>query len=77
VTPPQDPNLLGTNNWLDLLAVHEFRHVVQNDKALTGISKLAYYLFGNNGLGVVSSLTAPNWFKEGDAVGVNCHDTIR
>ncbi|NBB28858.1 hypothetical protein [Cellulophaga sp. BC115SP] len=70
VTPPQDPNLLGTNNWLDLLAVHEFRHVVQNDKALTGISKLAYYLFGNNGLGVVSSLTAPNWFKEGDAVGV-------
>lgn len=70
VTPPQDPNLLGTNNWLDLLAVHEFRHVVQNDKALVGTSKLAYYLFGNNGLGLVTSLAVPNWFKEGDAVGL-------
>lgn len=69
-TPPQDPNLLGNNNWLDLLAVHEFRHVVQNDKALTGISKLAYTLFGNNGLGLITSLSTPNWFKEGDAVGL-------
>ena len=69
-TPPQDNNLLGTNNWLDLLAVHEFRHVVQTDKALTGFSKFFYQLFGNNGLAAVSFLSVPNWFWEGDAVGM-------
>ncbi|MDR6564003.1 MULTISPECIES: hypothetical protein [unclassified Arcicella] len=68
-TPPQDYTLLGTNNWLDLLAVHEFRHVVQYDKALTGITKLVYTIFGNNGLGIINSLAVPNWFAEGDAVG--------
>jgi hypothetical protein len=67
-TPPQDFTLLGNNDWLDLLAVHEFRHVVQYDKALTGFSRGMYYLFGNNGLSLVSS-TVPSWFWEGDAVG--------
>lgn len=70
VTPPQDYTLLGNNNWLDLLAVHEFRHVVQNDKALVGATKLTYNLFGNNGLALTSFLTVPNWFWEGDAVGI-------
>ncbi|MES2519232.1 MAG: hypothetical protein V4585_14050 [Bacteroidota bacterium] len=69
-TSPQDYTLLGNNNWLDLLSVHEFRHVVQNDKALIGTTKLFYQLFGNNGLAVVTSLTVPNWFWEGDAVGI-------
>ncbi len=66
--PPQDYTLLGNNDWLNLLAVHEFRHVVQYDKTLTGLSKVMYYLFGNNGL-AISSITSPNWFWEGDAVG--------
>ena len=70
ITPPQDYTLLGNNNWLDLLAIHEFRHVVQNDKALTGATKLVYNLLGNNGFSATTSLTVPNWFWEGDAVGV-------
>ena len=69
-TPPQDYTLLGNNNWLDLLAVHEFRHVVQNDKALTGATKLVYNLLGNNGFAATTFLTVPNWFWEGDAVGM-------
>jgi hypothetical protein len=69
-TPPQDYTLLGNNNWLDLLAIHEFRHVIQNDKALTGATKLAYQLFGNNGFAATTFLTVPNWFWEGDAVGM-------
>lgn len=69
ITPPQDPSLLGNNHWLDLLAVHEFRHVVQLDKAYTGIGKPLYWLFGNNSLGLLTSLVTPSWFKEGDAVG--------
>src|SRR6218665_1056093 len=31
--PVQDYNFLGTNDWLDLLASHEYRHVVQYRQA--------------------------------------------
>ncbi|MBD2754308.1 TolB-like translocation protein [Spirosoma validum] len=64
---PQDPNLLGTFNWLDLLAVHEYRHIVQNDKALQGYGRVLYTLLGNTGL-QLPLLTVPDWFAEGDAV---------
>lgn len=64
---PQDPGLLGTLNWLDLLAVHEYRHVVQNDKALQGYGRFFYTVFGNTGL-FLPLLTVPDWFAEGDAV---------
>lgn len=64
---PQDPGLLGTFDWLDLLAVHEYRHVVQNDKALQGYGRVLYTLLGNTGLGV-PLFTVPDWFAEGDAV---------
>ncbi|MGA0558592.1 hypothetical protein ACO2Q8_18165 [Larkinella sp. VNQ87] len=66
--PPQDPFLAGTLEWLDLLAVHEFRHVVQYDKALQGLSGAAYTLFGNTALSALT-LGVPDWFWEGDAVG--------
>lgn len=65
--PPQDPGLLGTLDWLDLLAVHEYRHVVQNDKALQGYGRVLYTLLGNTGL-QFPLLTVPDWFAEGDAV---------
>jgi hypothetical protein len=68
-TPPQDINLLGTNNWLDLLAVHEFRHVVQYEKAKTGAGKFYHFLLGNTAVAAYSNLVVPNWFWEGDAVG--------
>ncbi|PJJ54428.1 TolB-like translocation protein [Hymenobacter chitinivorans] len=67
-TPPQDPFLAGTLGWLDLLAVHEDRHVVQYEKGQQGLGRLAYQLFGYAGLGTVA-LGIPDWFWEGDAVG--------
>lgn len=67
-TPPQDPGLAGTNNWLDLLAVHEFRHVVQYDKFLDGFGRVLYAALGNNGL-QLPRIGTPDWFMEGDAVG--------
>ncbi|MFD1139719.1 hypothetical protein ACFQ4C_01300 [Larkinella insperata] len=67
-TPPQDPFLAGNLAWLDLLAVHEFRHVVQYDKALQGLTRAAYTLFGNTALAALT-LGVPDWFWEGDAVG--------
>ncbi len=45
--PPQDYNFAGTNDWLNLLASHEYRHVVQYQHATRGFNRLFYYLFGN------------------------------
>ncbi|HWV74905.1 MAG TPA: hypothetical protein VN040_24465, partial [Pseudosphingobacterium sp.] len=62
-TPPQE---MDYQDWLNSLAVHELRHVVQFDK-LTGYLKpplfeqLALAIFG---------ITLPPWFYEGDAVGI-------
>lgn len=62
-TPPQD---LDFQDWLNSLAVHELRHVVQFDK-LTGrlrapfFEELALAFFG---------VSLPPWFYEGDAVGI-------
>ncbi|AUD02856.1 TolB-like translocation protein [Spirosoma pollinicola] len=64
---PQDPGLLGTLDWLDLLSVHEYRHVVQNEKALQGYGRTLYSILGNTGLGLTLA-TVPDWFAEGDAV---------
>ncbi|MCS7018793.1 MAG: hypothetical protein RMJ87_12445 [Cytophagales bacterium] len=68
--PPQNNNDFGTSDWLSLLAVHEMRHVVQYDKAKTGLSRLVYWLSGYNGLGAIANLAAPWWFFEGDAVAM-------
>jgi hypothetical protein len=68
--PPQDYNFLGTNDWLNLLMVHELRHVVQYEKSKTGFNKFAYKLFGNLALAGLGGLSVPNWFWEGDAVGM-------
>ena len=65
---PQDYNFLGTNNWLNLLAIHEYRHLAQFNKSRTGFNKLLYYLFGENTQAAIASIVAPQWFWEGDAV---------
>jgi hypothetical protein len=69
ITPPQDYTLLGTYNWFDQLAKHEYRHIVQFDKALTGPNKYLHYLIGNLGISGLSFVVVPPWFWEGDAVG--------
>jgi hypothetical protein len=66
--PAQDYNFLGTNDWLNLLASHEYRHIVQYQHATRGFNKLFYYLFGNPTLAGMSHVAAPLWFWEGDAV---------
>lgn len=68
LTPPQGQNLLSAGDWSDLLTVHEYRHVQQNSNERRGITKLASYLFGQQGWAGFSSLATPNWFSEGDAV---------
>jgi len=65
-TPPQDDEGL---EWLNLLAVHEYRHVVQISKYKQGMTKFFYWLLGEQGIGAVFGATTPLWFVEGDAVG--------
>lgn len=51
-------------NWLDLLAIHELRHIAQMDK-LTGNLKAPF--FEQLALAIYG-VTLPAWFFEGDAV---------
>ncbi len=62
-TPAQD---FDAQDWLNSLAVHELRHVVQFDK-LGG--KFAHIPFLEGNLGVILSIEVPSWVWEGDAVG--------
>ncbi len=58
----------GSLPWADQLAVHEYRHVMQFNNFHNGLSKLAYTLFGQDGLDLAINASIPNWFYEGDAV---------
>ena len=66
--PSQNYNFLGNNDWLNLLASHEYRHMVQFQHATRGFNRAFYYLFGANVLAGMSYVAAPQWFWEGDAV---------
>ncbi|MBM3177003.1 MAG: hypothetical protein FJZ78_03255 [Bacteroidetes bacterium] len=66
--PSQNYNFLGTNDWLNLLAVHEYRHMAQYKHSVRGFNKIFYYLFGQEALAGLSYVSAPAWFWEGDAV---------
>ncbi|WP_044117950.1 TolB family protein [Alkaliflexus imshenetskii] len=60
-------NILSTD-WLEHLAIHEYRHVVQIDKLNQGFTKILSYPFGQQAVGGVLGLHLPMWFLEGDAV---------
>jgi hypothetical protein len=66
--PSQDYNFAGTNDWLDLLASHEYRHIVQYQHAFRGFNKVFYYMFGATTYAGMAQAAAPDWFWEGDAV---------
>jgi hypothetical protein len=68
LTPDLNNFDLGSIGWPEALAVHEFRHVQQYNNFRVGISKAAYYLFGDEGLLVANNAAVPDWFYEGDAV---------
>ncbi len=63
--PSQDNN---SNLWLEHLAIHEYRHVVQMSKLNRGLVKVAGYFTGQQAVGAVGGLFLPMWFLEGDAV---------
>lgn len=64
MTPPQD---LYGESWIDKLAVHEFRHIIQTDKLDQGVTHLLKILFGEQAVASVSGML-PFWYLEGDAI---------
>lgn len=58
----------GSIQWQDILAVHEYRHVMQFNNFHNGLSQFMYRLFGEEGLAVAINASIPDWFYEGDAV---------
>jgi hypothetical protein len=65
--PPQSND---NHDWLERLAVHEYRHVVQVDKLHQGLTRMLAVLLGEQATGIVLGLYVPLWFLEGDAVAV-------
>jgi hypothetical protein len=66
--PSQNYNFIGSNEWLTMLSIHEYRHVVQYQHALRGLNRIVYYAFGRTAFTGLSQLSVPTWFFEGDAV---------
>lgn len=73
LTAPQNAFRLGSIPWPDLLAIHEFRHVQQDNNFNVGLSHLFKILFGDEGQALINSAAIPNWFFEGDAVYNETH----
>ncbi len=63
-TPPRD---CYAQDWLEQLALHELRHVVQVDKLNQGFTRFLTVIFGQQATGAMLGYL-PLWFMEGDAV---------
>ncbi|MAZ49520.1 MAG: hypothetical protein CME65_13250 [Halobacteriovoraceae bacterium] len=58
---------VGASEWLQALAVHEYRHVVQFDSMTKSWMLAPYYLFGESFLSFFINIVMPVWYFEGDA----------
>ncbi len=67
-TPFQNHQIVGTADWLDELAIHEYRHALQFSNANRGATKVFHVLQGQGGWAGAMFLSVPNWYLEGDAV---------
>ncbi len=66
-SPNPDGSSLGNDEWLRSMGIHEYRHIVQFDKANQKFTKFVSRLLGDlarTGL----AWSVPFWFVEGDAV---------
>ena len=66
--PSQSSFFTGTNDWLEKVVIHEFRHVIQYDHSRRGWNKLFYYMLGEYSQAGMAYAAAPQWYWEGEAV---------
>ncbi len=68
-TPFQDVSVaLDGSDWIQLLALHEYRHVAQFSKLESGFTDIMGDVFGDFGKAVFMNISTPRWFFEGDAI---------
>lgn len=67
-TPPQSNLVLGSIDWLDVLAIHEYRHIQQYINSIYGLALIQYLFGGELSLAGAIGLALPDWYLEGDAV---------
>ncbi len=65
-TPPHQATY--GQDWLEQLAIHEFRHVVQVDKVHSQIPGIVKFILGEQSSALITGSYLPFWFLEGDAV---------
>ncbi len=65
---PIPDQTMYSQDWLEQLAIHEYRHVVQISQLNKGFTKALTYIFGEQAIGAVLGLYVPLWLLEGDAV---------
>jgi hypothetical protein len=63
--PPQNTY---AQDWLEQLATHEYRHMIQMDKLNQGFTKALSFVVGQHSTIAVLGLFVPMWYMEGDAV---------
>ena len=73
---PENIQSIGSTDWMDILSIHENRHIQQNSNSRYGLSKLLYYLQGETGWSLASNIAVPNWYFEGDAVWAETSFTL-
>ena len=71
--PPQNALELGSTSWLDNLTYHEYRHMHQYANFRKGVSRVAYWIAGEQGQALANAASIPDWFFEGDAI---FHETL-
>lgn len=64
-TPNQQ---MYSQDWLNQLALHEFRHLVQMDKIQSELPFILKLIMGEQATALVTGVYLPLWFLEGDAV---------
>lgn len=63
--PPQN---IYTEEWLEQLVLHEYRHAVQISSINRGFTKVLSWILGEQATGGILGLYLPQWLLEGDAV---------
>ncbi|NVO19335.1 MAG: hypothetical protein HXX13_06525 [Bacteroidetes bacterium] len=63
--PPQNTY---SQDWLQQLAIHEYRHIVQMDMVNHGFMKGLTWIVGEQATAAITGFYIPMWFMEGDAV---------
>ncbi len=67
VTPSQYATALGSDDWFQTLASHEYRHIVQYSKSNQYLTQILRIFFGETGT-LIGMYSYPYWFFEGDAI---------